>query len=198
MFENVGFKTAPTDFAIDGATMEANQKVERKYLVTAVNVGTSENAEWQIVGAGVEDSSIELSPDKETITDILGITETTVNKLELSQSLDPMTARGGSKLAMKLLDIVSRNAVSEFAQFEVLLIEAFVSGEKAGSSEGTTGPTVYYAEKHKNCTLTPDSIGGSSYVDIPITIDFSNDKVLGTVNKYKKADEASIEFTPAV
>ena len=41
-----------------------NQKAERKLLVTAVNVGdsissTGGSPEWQIVGVGVEDSSID-------------------------------------------------------------------------------------------------------------------------------------------
>lgn len=137
-----------------------NQKAERKLLVTAINVGTAETPEWQVIGAGVEDSSVEFNPDTETITDILGITETTVNKLEMAQSLDPMTVRGGSKLAFKLHDIIARKAMSEFSQFEVLLIFAYLG-------DATNG---FYAERHKGCTLTPQSLGGSSYVDMPIDI----------------------------
>ena len=58
--------------------LQDNQKAERKLLVTAVNVGDSisdtsagASPEWQIVGVGVEDSSIEFNPDTETVTDIL-------------------------------------------------------------------------------------------------------------------------------
>lgn len=185
-FENVK-AGGLTDYAFDGVAAVANQKGERKYLVTAINCGDSINETsgtpvWEIVGAGVEDSSIEYSPDKETVTDILGITETTVNKLELSQSLDPMTIRGGQKLSFKLLDIVSRNAVSELSNFEVMQIWAFIS-DKSGTPEVTK----LYAEVHKNCTITPESLGGSSYIDMPITIDFSNDKVLGTVKQIQKS-----------
>lgn len=168
--------------AISTFNLADNQKAERKLLVTCANVGTAEAPEWQVLGAGVEDSSIELNPDTETVTDIRGVTETTVNKLEISQDLDPMTVRGGSKLAIKLHDIMSRKANSEFSQFEILLIEAYVGEE--GS---------YYAERHKNCTLTPQSLGGSGYVDMPINISFSNDKKIGTVNTYKYDEE--ITFT---
>lgn len=166
-----------------------NQKAERKLLVTAVNVGDSitDSAgvpEWQIVGVGVEDSSIEYNPDTETITDILGITETTVNKLETSQSLDPMTVRGGSKLAVKLYNQVKYQRLSEFSMYEVMIISAFVGADGA-----------YEAEVHKNCTLTPQSIGGDSYVDMPIDINYSNDKVHGTVDHYKYGEE--ITFTKA-
>ena len=102
-----------------------NEKAQRKLLVTAVNVGDSITAasgtpEWQVVGVGVEDSNIEESPDVETITDILGITETTINKLETSQSLEPMTIRGGSKLAVKLYNQLKYNRLSEFARYEVM------------------------------------------------------------------------------
>ena len=159
--------------------LTAGQKAERKLLVTCVNVGDSISAqsgtpEWQIVGVGVEDSAIEYNPDTETVTDILGITETTVNKFETSQSLEPMTVRGGSKLAVKLYNQVKYNRMSEFSMYEVMQIHAYV---------GTEGN--YEAEVHKNCTLTPQSVGGSSYVDMPIDINYSNDKVHGTANNYK-------------
>lgn len=167
--------------------LQTNQKAERKLLVTAVNVGdsvtdVSGTPEWQIVGVGVEDSAIEFNPDTETVTDILGITETTVNKFETSQSLEPMTVRGGSKLAVKLYNQVKYNRMSEFSMYEVMQIHAYV---------GSTGS--YEAEVHKNCTLTPQSIGGSSYVDMPIDINYSNDKVHGTVNDYKYG--STITFT---
>lgn len=168
----------------DAATfnLNNNQKAERKLLVTCVNVADTNisnggTPEWQVVGAGVEDSAIEFNPDQETVTDILGITETTVKKFETSQSLEPMTVRGGSKLAVKLYNQVKYNRMSEFSMYDVMIISAFVGS--AGS---------YEAEVHKNCTLTPQSIGGSSYVDFPITINFSNDKVHGTVNSYKYSD----------
>ena len=166
-----------------------NQKAERKLLVTCVNVGDSITAEsgtpeWQPVGVGVEESSIEYNPDTETITDILGITETTVNKLEVTQSLEPMTIRGGSKLAAKVYEQIKYNKLSEMSMWEVMQIHAYVGSEGA-----------YEAEVHKNCTLTPQSLGGSANVDMPIEISFSNDKVHGTVDNYKYG--TTITFTPA-
>ena len=168
--------------------LKDGQKAERKLLVTAVNVGDSITTkgsgtpEWQIIGVGVEDSSIEYNPDTETKTDILGITETTVNKLETSQTLEPMTVRGGSKLAVKLYNQIKYNRVSEFSMYEVMQIHAYV---------GTDG--AYEAEVHKNCTITPQSLGGDAYVDMPIDINYSNDKVHGTVDNYKYG--STITFT---
>lgn len=175
--------------------LEANQKAERKLLVTAVNVGDSITKQsgtpvWQIVGVGVEDSSIEYNPDTETITDILGITETTVNKFETSQSLEPMTVRGGSTLAVKLYNQIKYNRLSEFAMYEVMQIHAY-----AAIASGTAPDITYTyeAEVHKNCTLTPQSLGGDAYVDMPIDINYSNDKVHGTVNAYTYGSTITFE-----
>lgn len=154
-----------------------NIKAERKLLVTCIDVSEdgAEAPVWQVVGAGVEDSSIEFNPETETITDILGITETTVSKLELSQELDPMTVRGGSKLAFKLHDIYFKGELAKFANFKVMIIYAYLGDAENG----------YYAEVHKGCTVTPQSLGGSGNVDMPISISLSNNKDLGTVKNYK-------------
>lgn len=163
------------------------QKAERKLLVTAVNVGDKLGAgtpEWQIIGVGVEDSSIEYNPDTTTSTDILGISTTIINKLETSQTLEPMVVIGGSKLALKLYNQVKYGRLSELAMYEVMQIHAYVGAEGA-----------YEAEVHKNCTLTPQSLGGSATVDMPINISYSNDKVHGTVDNYKYG--TTVTFTEA-
>lgn len=167
--------------------LQDGQKAERKLLVTAVNVGEKLGAgtpEWQIIGVGVEDSSIEYNPDTTTSTDILGISTTIINKLETSQTLEPMVVLGGSKLALKLYNQVKYGRLSELAMYEVMQIHAYVGAEGA-----------YEAEVHKNCTLTPQSLGGSATVDMPINISYSNDKVHGTVDNYKYG--ATVTFTEA-
>lgn len=176
-----------TDFSL-----KENQKAERKLLVTCVNMGDSISTgegtpKWVPIGVGVEDSAIELNPDSSKTTDILGITESSVNKLEPTQSLSPMTVRGGNPLLFKLNDIQERNALSEFSLFEVMIIKAYID-------EGTDEAHAYHAEVHRNCTIVPQSIGGSNYVDMPVNIDYSNDKILGTVNAYKHNE--NITFTP--
>lgn len=149
----------------------ANVKAARKLLRTYVNVGESGSPEWEIVGSGIEDSSVELNPDTETKTDILGVTTTTVNKWEATQSFDPFTIKGDSKLAFKLHQIWQDKTPEKLSQFDVLLVYRYIGEESTG----------YEAEKQKNCTINIMSIGGSSYVDMPIEITYSNDIERGTV-----------------
>jgi hypothetical protein len=155
-----------TDFNVDNGV-----KVARKLLMTYVDVSDSTTPEWEIVGRGVEESAIELNPETETVTDILGITETSITKWEATQTFEPNTVRGGSKLNMKLHQIWQDKTPEKLTQFKVLLVYAYL---------GTSNK--FEAEMHKNCTVNPTSIGGSAYVDMPIEITYSNDITKGTVS----------------
>lgn len=150
----------------------ANIKAARKLLRTYVDVSSSDASapEWEILGSGVEDSSIELNPDSETVTDVLGVTTTTINKWEATQGFDPFTVKGGSKLAFKLHQIWQSKTPEQLSQFKVLIVYKYI-----GSTAG------YEAEMQKNCTISMTSIGGSAYVDMPIEITYSNDAEIGTV-----------------
>lgn len=159
--------------AVTQFNLTENQRAERKLLITV--------AEWsdggsspvrEILGRRTEDSSIDYNADIETTTDILGINYTDVNRTQPQQDFDPYLILGGSKLGAKLNDIRRRNAVSELDQFTVYVITAFA---------GTSG--AYQAEKHKNCTIVYNSIGGDSNVNMPISVYFSNDSETGTVDK---------------
>ena len=156
-------------------------KATRKLLKTYVNVGTGETKDWFLVGSGVEDSSIELNPNTETLTDILGVTTTDVTKWEPEQTFEPFTVKGGSKLAFKLHEIWVDKKPELLSQFEVLVVYSYVGEETDG----------YDAELQKNCTINITSIGGSAYVDMPIAISYSNDSERGTV----KFTDGNPEFT---
>ena len=189
--------TEPTDWATKYA--DYYKKVNGVYVaVTGTTVGTSTTAPTfaantyysgvqnrEILGTRVEDSSIELNADIETMTDILGITYTDVNKTEPQQTLDPSNVIGGSKISAYLYDAVTHNRITDYNQaFKVYIISGFMG-------DATNG---YEAVRHDGCSIIPTSIGGSSYVQMPLEIHFSNNITSGTVNKL--ADDFT--FTPDV
>lgn len=155
---------------IAAINLEPGLKADRKLEMIFVNMGTSETAEWEILGRGVEEASVAFNHDTNQATDILGITDTVVSPAKPEFDLDPCTIRGGQKLSEKLLDIERRNAIAELGQFEILHVHCYLG----------TAPS-FTAELHKNCTIVPQSLGGSSYVDMPMNVYLSNDKTLGTV-----------------
>jgi hypothetical protein len=138
----------------------------------------------ELLGKRTEDSSIEYNPDIATSTDILGNNYTDMNKTQPEQSFDPHLILGGARLAPKMDDIRRRNALSEVSQFTVYVITAYVGDDTNG----------YAAERQDNCTITYDSLGGDTNVNFPITVHYSNEITLGTVDKLGD----SFEFTPTV
>lgn len=149
-----------------------HQRAERKLLITVAEWANGTGTEREILGRRTEDSSIDYNADIETTTDILGINYTDLNRTQPQQDFDPYLILGGSKLGVKLNDIRRRNALSELDSFTIYIITAFA---------GTTGS--YEAEKHTNCTITYNSIGGDANVNMPISVYFSNNITLGTVDK---------------
>lgn len=143
---------------------------------------TSSTRYREILGTRTEDSSIEFNPDVETVTDILGITYTDVNKTEPQQDFDPFYLLGGSELGSYLAEAALANDIDKYNNvFDVYIITAFIGTASA-----------YNAVKHSGCSIIPQSIGGDSYVSMPIEVHYSNNITKGTVNKLSD----DFTFTP--
>ncbi len=149
----------------------ANIKVPRKLLKHYINVGTKEAKEWELVGKGVEDSAIELNPETEEVQDITGTNESSVKGWKPTQSFDPFTIRGGSKLALILHEIWMNNTPEKLSQFEILTVYSYVGNTEKG----------FDADVQEGCTVNIEKIGGSAYVDMPISVTYSNNRTRGTV-----------------
>lgn len=172
----------PAESKIKQINLRQGQRAERKLLVTVAEWteptldGTTEGTEQvrELLGVRTEDSSIAYNPEIVESTDILGNNYTDVNKTQPTQALDPFLMLGGNRLGAFLNDIRRRNALSELTGvFTIYVITAFVGSAEDG----------YEAEKHEECTITYESIGGDSNVNFPITIHFSNKITTGTVDK---------------
>lgn len=138
----------------------------------------------EILGRRTEDSSIEYNADIATSTDILGINYTDINKTQPQQDFDPYLILGSSLLGEKLNDIRKRNAITELSAFTLYVITAFVGDAENG----------YQAERHTDCTITYNSIGGDANVNMPISAYFSNAITNGLVDKLSD----DFTFTPDV
>ncbi len=159
----------------DAVNLAKGQRAQRKTLITVAEWTPSGAAEAvrEILGARTEDSSIEFNPDTETTTDILGITYSDVNKTEPQQDFDPYYLLGGSKLGAYLAEAALENNIDAYnGVFNIYIIAAFI---------GETGK--YKCIEHEGCTILPTSIGGDSYVSMPIEVHYSNKITTGTVDK---------------
>jgi hypothetical protein len=165
-FKNYYTKSGSTYVAVSGT--EAPEWMANTYYTKR-----ADGMHREILGARTEDSAIEFNPDTETITDILGITYTDVNKTEPQQDFDPFYLMGGSNLGEYLAEAALKNNIAAYNNvFNVYVITAFIG--EAGS---------YKAVKHSGCSIIPTSIGGDAYVSMPIEVHFSNNITSGTVDK---------------
>lgn len=160
-------------------------ELKRNTMVMYVNVATSIAPEWEAVGVKVEDSAIEYNLDIQKVTDILGVTTSTVKNSAPVQSFDGLAVRKESKLAQKLFDIMLKKDYTKLQDFEVLIAYGF---------DGADGK--FTAEKHKGCTVDVKSLGGSGTLEMPIEISLSNDFEVGTVTKLLPA--SAVTFTKGV
>lgn len=140
----------------------------------ASNTYYSAEENREILGKRVENSSIELNPDVQTSTDILGINYTDVNKTQPQQSLDPSFVLGGSALSEYLYNAVIENDIQAYNNFfNIYIISAFMQDASQH----------YKAVMHSGCSIIPSSIGGDAYVAMPIDVHLSNNITTGYVNK---------------
>lgn len=178
--------------AVEQFNLRNGQRAERKLLITvaeweeSTTVGTTTTTTTvrEFLGTRTEDSAIEYNSEVETTTDILGNNYTDMQRTQPEQTFDASPVIGGDKLKALLNDIRRRNALSELQQFTIYIITAFVG-------DSTNG---YAAEKHTDCTITYDSIGGDVNVNFPYTVHFSNKITTGTVDKLAE----NFVFTPDV
>lgn len=162
-------------YAISAA---AGQRIERKMLITIATWGSDTNAGAAILGARVEDSSIEFNADVETTTDILGVNHTDINKTQPQQTFDPAYIIGGDKLMEYMTEAALTNNINAYnGAFDVYVVSAYL---KDGSK--------YHCVKHKGCSIIPSSIGGESYLAMPFEVFYSNDIVPGSVTSIAKED----------
>lgn len=169
----------------DAMNLKDGQRAQRKALITVAAWTEGEQEFREILGARTPDSSIELNPDIETSTDVLGITYTDVNKTEPQQDFDPFFIMGGSALGEYLSNAMLENDIQAYnGTFDIYIITAYIG--EAGA---------YKAVKHSGCSIIPTSIGGDSYVNMPIEVHYSNNITKGTVDKLNDAFKFTEDVT---
>lgn len=152
-------------------------RVQRKLLITVAEWTEGETTKKEVLGWRTPDSSIDYNADKQKSTDVLGITHSDIEKTEPTQTFDPHYLNDESDFDKYLLKAAMENDIDAYnGTFNIYIIDA-------SNDAGSNNSHAYYTVKHKGCTISPTSLGGESYVGMPIEIDYSNDIVIGTVDK---------------
>lgn len=158
--------------------------VKRSEFMVFADVATASTPEWELIGDKVEEMSLEMNPNVETVTDITGNTSTTLDKYEVQTSVSPMRARKESKLFAVLYDIVKNEKTLSDVERTFLCVNVF---DKTGEGSEAT-----YAAWTQKGVIAVQSYGGNTQgLDIPFNIHWTGKKTYGTF------DPSDKEFTAA-
>lgn len=149
-------------------------KLSRKKFLVYVNVAKAgaEEYDWALTGIGSEELNVEFNFNKESITDIYGVTRGSVKPGENTITVDSNTEIADDKLFNMLLELTKSKDYNAMSNIDVLVVYGFEEPAEGGG---------YPAELHKGCTVMMTSLGGSSDdLNAPYEITLSNDSTHGT------------------
>ena len=145
-------------------------KLERKALLHYIDASFgSGSPEWFLIGKDIEDMSVDLNPDTETVKNILGETSVKDNGYEPSMSADPYYANPEDSIYDKIKDIAMQRLKGDACKTQIL--EVIIAGAES--------PHEAYTE---DVIVKPQSYGGGTEgVNIPFDVLFDGNRKKGTV-----------------
>ncbi len=165
-------------------SITGNGYIKREEFMVFADVGAASTPEWELIGDKVEEMSLEMNPNVETVTDITGNTTTTLDKYEVQTSVSPMRARKESKLFAVLYEIVKNEKTLSDVERTFLCVNVF---DKTGEGAEAT-----YAAWTQKGVVAVQSYGGNTQgLDIPFNIHWVGKRIHGTFDPTNK------EFTAA-
>lgn len=157
--------------------IEGSGFIPRKDFRILADVSTTAGAQdWELIGERIEELSLTMNPNIETVTDIRGYSETTLDRYQVQTEVAPMRAKRDSKLFAVLYDIVRREKTLSDVERDFLCVAVFDS-EKQGS--GDTEKVVYRAWKQRGIVAVESFGGGTAGLDIPFAIHWVGAKQYG-------------------
>lgn len=157
-------------------------RIKREEFKLFADVGASDSPEWELQGGRIEDMSLEMNPNVETVTDVTGVTETTLDKYEKQTSVSPYYAKRDSKMAAWLYNVVREEKTLSDVEKTFCVVNIFAGSDGA-----------YDAWTQKGVVAVQSFGGDTKGLQIPYNIHWTGEKVYGTAS----ISNGVMTFTPA-
>ena len=154
-------------------------KAKRKDFALFYEYGTTPT--YELIGKGIEETGIEQSANVETVTDITGVTETTLDKYEKTTELDPIRIEGGNKFSEFLDELEEQEKILDDTIANFMLVKLYKS----------TGTDAYVAWKQQAVVELTSFGGDTSGVNAPCTLHWIGPRTHGTFDPATKTFTAS-------
>jgi len=145
-------------------------KIKREEFMLFMDVSSTATREWELIGSGVEDLSIALNPNVETVVDVTGAVTTTLDRYEEQTDVTPMRAKRESKLFAILYDIIKNRKTLSDVEHTFLCVNVF----------DVVSDGVYAAWIQKGVVAVQSYGGNTQGLDIPFNIHWIGEKIHGT------------------
>lgn len=149
-------------------------KVERKYMGHFVNTkfNSTATAEYVRLGSDLEEFTVDLSPNTETSTNILGETTFKHNGYEATSDADSYYANTNDALFPVMQDIIDNRSTGDQCKTDVVEVHLWEQVEE----------NTYIAWKQP-CYIIPTSYGGdTSGYQIPFQVNYFGARTKGKFN----------------
>lgn len=146
-------------------------KIERRYFAHFLNVAKADEASsYERLGKDLEEYKTEMSAKVERKTNIFGKQSVVISGYEKSAAVEPYYAEQGSPLYARLQEIIDEGLILEDLRTDLVEVKLWDMG-KDGS----------YPAVREECYIEVNSYGGdTSGYQIPFTLHFTGNKVVGT------------------
>ena len=157
-------------------------ELERKYLGHYVDASTNNTADYEMLGDGIEEMSIEMGANVQKTRDITGKTKTFIDGYEKSQTVEPYKADSNSNMFKRLQGIADENKVLDDLNTTVIDVHLWETPNNNA-----------YPAIRENAVIELTSYGGdTSGYQLPFTLHRTGVITKGTFDIVNKA------FTPNV
>lgn len=147
-------------------------KIDRKYMGHLIDAGLlchGTKSEYERLGEDLEEYNVELNPNTETKTNILGQTSFHHNGYEETSEASPYYANTGSKLFTKLQEIIDYRHKDDNCKTNALELHLWEGNETDG-----------YVAWQQGCYIVPTSYGGdTSGYQTPFTVNYFGERTRG-------------------
>lgn len=150
-------------------------KAKRKDLAFFYKVPDGEPA-YEIIGKRIEEASISQSAEVESVTDILGNTETDLSSYEKTTDLDPVYMEGGNKFAEFLDNLEETNAILDDCKATFLVVKMYK----------TSTDSKYVAWEQDAIVELTEFGGDTKGVNMPCTLHWVGERTMGTFDPSTK------------
>lgn len=153
----------------DATFITGTGRIKREEFKLFADVGTADSPAWELQGSRIEELSLEMNPNIETVRDITGITDTVLDSYDKQTSVSPYYAKRDSKMAQWLYNVVREEKTLSDVEKTFCCVNIFAGAE--GSYDAWTQTAIVAVQSYG---------GDTKGLQIPYNLHWIGEKTFGT------------------